>query len=135
MFLLSTLSIAFAFSSSAFASPTGLSSRDAPFKSSVVEKLNGPPAGWTKDDSIRIDKDVEMVKLRIHLVQQGMDKFHDMAMKVYLAIHCVFEGVFVSHRSVVDYFLLFGYLLPTGDLQGGKVQRHWSLPQEVAIGF
>jgi tripeptidyl-peptidase-1 len=82
MLLLTTISSALALLSFTFASPTGHSSRDIMFKSSLIEKLNGPPIGWTKDDTIKIDKDVEGVKLRIHLVQQGMDKFHDMAMRV-----------------------------------------------------
>jgi hypothetical protein len=82
MLLLGSIPAALAFSSFTLASPAGQSSRDTIFNSSVVEKLNGLPAGWKKADTIKIDKDVEGVKLRIHLVQQGMDKFHDMAMRV-----------------------------------------------------
>lgn len=50
----------------------------------VIEKLNAPPAGWYRDADIsaEIDKDALMMKLRIHLVHQDMDKFHDLATQV-----------------------------------------------------
>lgn len=66
----------------AFPSPGGNSRKDAGFKASVFEKLAGPPAGWVKDDGAKIDKSNSQVKLRIHLVQKGMDEFHDVAMQV-----------------------------------------------------
>jgi tripeptidyl-peptidase-1 len=80
MFLLNGLSVALALASSACAFPTV--GKDDSFKSSVVEKLTGPPAGWVKDDSIHLDKDDSMMRLRIHLVNQDMKKFHDFAMRV-----------------------------------------------------
>lgn len=78
--LFTSVSVVLGLSLSVFASPTG---KDVSFsKKSVVEKINGPPAGWARDESIQVDKDAEMVKLRIHLVQQGMSDFHELAMKV-----------------------------------------------------
>lgn len=77
--LFNSVSVVLGLSLSVFASPTG---KDVSFKRSVVEKINGPPAGWARDESIQVNKDVEMVKLRIHLVQQGMSEFHEMATKV-----------------------------------------------------
>ena len=76
MFFSSIISTALVLSASAIASPIG--------KVSVIEKLNGPPVGWAKDESIVLDRDAEGVKLRIHLVQQDMDKFHELAMDVCL---------------------------------------------------
>jgi tripeptidyl-peptidase-1 len=84
MFLFNTVSVLLALSSSANAFPTfgGVFHRDEPLKSSVFEKLTGPPAGWVKDETATIDKDASTVRLRFHLVQQDMSKFHDLAMKV-----------------------------------------------------
>ena len=48
----------------------------------VVESVPAPPAGWIRDEGAKLDKDSHMVKLRIHLSHQNMDKFHDMALKV-----------------------------------------------------
>jgi tripeptidyl-peptidase I len=84
MVSLKNLSVLLALSSSALTLPTSGndSGRDELFRSSIFEKLAGPPAGWVKDEGGQIDKDVLTVKLRIHLVQQDLDKFHDLAMKV-----------------------------------------------------
>ena len=83
MQLLNSLSVAFALSASALAFPLlSDSSKDVTFKSSIFEKLASPPAGWARDDAVQVDKDASTVKLRIHLVQQGMEDFHDLAMKV-----------------------------------------------------
>ena len=51
------------------------------FKSSVREKLVGPPTGWVEDEGVILDKS-SMMSLRIHLVHQDMDKFHELATKV-----------------------------------------------------
>lgn len=56
--------------------------------SSVVEKLSGPPAGWVRDESARIDKDGLQVRLRINLVQQDMQKFHELATNVSFSLEC-----------------------------------------------
>jgi tripeptidyl-peptidase-1 len=81
--LLKFFSGVLAFSLTAFASPAPgkYSSKNVSFKSSIREKLAGPPAGWVKDDSININKD-SMMSLRIHLVHQDMDKFHELATNV-----------------------------------------------------
>lgn len=100
MYFFSAVSVVLALSPSAFSSPTRHPKRDVSFKSSVVEKLNGPPVGWTKDDSTKVDKNVEMVKLRIHLVQQEMDKFHNMAMKIATPGDELYGGHVAQH--VID---------------------------------
>lgn len=84
MFFRTAISIALALSStgSAFSFFGSKSSRDVSFKMSVVESLAVPPAGWLLDDSTKFDKDTSTVTLRIHLVQQDMDKFHELAMNV-----------------------------------------------------
>lgn len=86
MFIPATLSVVFAIAFSASAFPA-LQRDEVDFSStSVAEKLNGPPAGWVQDDSIVFDKDASTVKLRIHLMRQGVDKFHDMAMNVSIHV-------------------------------------------------
>ncbi|KAN0089028.1 subtilisin-like protein [Hyaloscypha variabilis] len=57
-------------------------SRDVSFKTSIREKLAGPPTGWVQDPSANVDKN-SMMSLRIHLVHQDMDKFHELAMNLY----------------------------------------------------
>lgn len=76
--LLNIFSVALALSSTSFALPA----RDAPLKSSVREELAGPPAGWVKDESVKVNKETSTMSLMIHLVHQDMDKFHDLAMSV-----------------------------------------------------
>jgi len=53
-----------------------------PTNSVVVEKLEKPPAGWIQDESTKVDKDATSITLNIHLTNQGMDKFHELAMNV-----------------------------------------------------
>jgi len=82
MLFSSSLPVLLAIASSASAFPA-LWNREADFTaSSVVEKLSGPPAGWTQDDSITFDKDAATVQLRIHLIRQGVEKFSELAMNV-----------------------------------------------------
>jgi hypothetical protein len=52
------------------------------FSKAIVEKLEAAPPGWIKDSSVKLDKDSTSVTLRVHLVNQDMDKFHDLAMNV-----------------------------------------------------
>jgi len=82
MFFLRSFSSVIALSTACVALPTASNGID--FKSSVVEKLSNPPAGWVRDDSAKVDKDAASITLKIHLVNQGMDKFHDLAMNVSL---------------------------------------------------
>ena len=84
MLLLSGLSAATALFTACSALPT--IGRDVDFKSSVVEKLAGPPVGWTEDTSAKLHKDATSVTLKIHLVNQDMDKFHIRAMDVRLVL-------------------------------------------------
>ncbi|KAK6580446.1 hypothetical protein PZA11_007468 [Diplocarpon coronariae] len=74
------LPLALALASFSVAAPT--TSSDAPYQTHLVEKISGPPAGWTKADDAKLDKESHMVKLRIQLAHQGMDKFHEMATKI-----------------------------------------------------
>jgi tripeptidyl-peptidase I len=82
------LSLLLALSWPTFAFPTSENAArgSRTFKTSIFEKLNGPPAGWIKDEGANIDKDASMIRLRIHLVQQNMEKFHDLAAKVLQAV-------------------------------------------------
>lgn len=52
------------------------------FEKTVVEKLEAAPVGWLKDSSAKLDKDATSITLKVHLVNQDMDKFHDLAMNV-----------------------------------------------------
>jgi len=76
--LLSIFSAVLALSSTSFALPA----KDVSLKSSVREELAGPPAGWVKDESAKVNKETSTMSLMIHLVHQDMDKFHDLAMNV-----------------------------------------------------
>ena len=58
-----------------------------PTSSIVLEKIEGTPAGWTLDQSADVDRDATVMQLKIHLVNQGMDKFHKLAMDV--SLHCI----------------------------------------------
>jgi tripeptidyl-peptidase-1 len=72
-----------AFAAVGSSSPANAHSRnDETIKTSVVENIASPPSGWIKDTGAKLDKETHMVKLRIHLTHQDMDKFHDLAMKV-----------------------------------------------------
>lgn len=78
MLVLNTVASVFALSSLV----AGLPTTGSGLKSSVFEKLIGPPTGWVADQDAKVDKDASMIKLRIHLVQQDMQDFHDLAIKV-----------------------------------------------------
>jgi tripeptidyl-peptidase-1 len=76
--LLNIFSAVLALSSTSFALPA----KDASLKSIVREELAGPPAGWVKHESAKVNKETSTMSLMIHLVHQDMDKFHDLAMNV-----------------------------------------------------
>ena len=81
--LLRFFRVFFVLASTSFAFP-GIgkySSRDVSFKTSIRETLAGPPTGWVQDVSANIDKN-SMMSLRIHLVHQNIEKFHELAMDV-----------------------------------------------------
>lgn len=53
-----------------------------PTGNTVLEKVESGPAGWMLDNSAKIDRDGTFITLKIHLVNQEMDKFHKLAMDV-----------------------------------------------------
>lgn len=53
-----------------------------PTSSVVFEKVESSPAGWVLDKTIKVDKDATSITLKIHLVNQDMDKFHKLATDV-----------------------------------------------------
>ncbi|KAF8860253.1 subtilisin-like protein [Acephala macrosclerotiorum] len=58
--------------------------------SRTIEKIESAPVGWMKDESTQLDKDESLMKLRIHLVHQDMDKFHEMAMNIATPGHVLY---------------------------------------------
>lgn len=80
MFFRNPLFVLAALSSCVYSSTSGQET------SRTIEKIESAPAGWTKDESAKLDKDESLMKLRIHLVHQDMDKFHEMAMNVRMTI-------------------------------------------------
>lgn len=77
-----------ALSSTAFAIPS--SRENGMFKRSVRENLTSPPTGWVKDDSVEVAKETSMMSLRIHLVHQDMNKFHELVMNVRITVSLPF---------------------------------------------
>lgn len=76
-----------------FASPWSLSSQNAPsYVSGVVESLATPPRGWARDDTKFVDKDSALIKLRMHLVHQDMDKFYETALNIATPGHSMYGG-------------------------------------------
>lgn len=55
-------------------------------KSSIFEKISTPPPGWELDETVKLDKDASVMKLRLHLVQQNKDKFYELATNVSFVI-------------------------------------------------
>lgn len=89
MLLLNTLSAVVAVASSVAA----LNIPKESASGRLIEKLHGPPAGWAVDDSTPINKDSSMMKLRVQLVPQNMDKFHELAVNVRYLLYvqvCLF---------------------------------------------
>lgn len=70
------------------------------FKKDVVEKLNAAPTGWVKDASAKLDKDSTSITLKIHLVNQDMDKFHDLAMNIATPGHAQY-GKHLDHETIL----------------------------------
>ncbi|KAH6674693.1 peptidase S8/S53 domain-containing protein [Halenospora varia] len=88
-------------STSVFAKPPARwGSRDAAPKSTVYEKVAAPPVGWTQDKDQKLDKDATTIKLRIHLIQQDMDKFHEMALNIATPGHKLYGNHLSQH--VID---------------------------------
>jgi tripeptidyl-peptidase-1 len=78
MYILRTVSSLVILATACAARPTS----DAKLNKAVVEKLEGPPDGWVQDASVELDKDTTSITLKVHLVNQNMEKFHDLAMNV-----------------------------------------------------
>jgi len=82
--IFNTLPLVLALASTAHSFPVvgSLFSRSDAVETSVFEKIDGPPTGWVEDEDAVVDKDESMMRLRIHLVHQNMQDFHDVALRV-----------------------------------------------------
>jgi tripeptidyl-peptidase-1 len=78
MYVLRGLSTITILATACIARPTS----DVNFNKAVIEKLEAPPIGWVKDASVELDKDTTSITLKVHLVNQDMAKFHDLALNV-----------------------------------------------------
>lgn len=58
-----------------------------PTSNVVLEKIEDSPTGWVLDPSSDVDKDNTVISLKIHLTNQGMDEFHNLAMDVRALRH------------------------------------------------
>ncbi|PQE08270.1 tripeptidyl-peptidase 1 precursor protein [Rutstroemia sp. NJR-2017a BVV2] len=69
-------------------------------KSSIFEKISTPPPGWELDETVKLDKDASLMKLRLHLVQQNKDKFYELATNIATPGH----DLYLSHldQHVID---------------------------------
>lgn len=62
------------------------------YTTAVVESLTAPPRGWALDDTKDVDKDEAVIKLRMHLVHQDMDKFREVALNIATPGHSMYGG-------------------------------------------
>ncbi|KAJ4300820.1 hypothetical protein N0V90_002908 [Kalmusia sp. IMI 367209] len=76
-----------------------------PTSSVVFEKIESSPAGWVLDDSAKLDKDAASITLMVHLVNQGMDKFHKLAMDIATPGHA-------QYGNHLDYETILGMKSP-----------------------
>jgi tripeptidyl-peptidase-1 len=53
-----------------------------PANSVVLEKIESSPTGWTLDPAANEEKARTTLTLKIHLVNQGMNDFHKLALDV-----------------------------------------------------
>jgi hypothetical protein len=53
-----------------------------PTNSVVLEKIESSPSGWTLDPAANEDKESTTLTLKVHLVNQGMNDFHKLALDV-----------------------------------------------------
>ena len=83
MFVSKILSVVVALAAGSSAIPTfgWLTGKESATPTSIFESIPGPPSGWNKEN-IDFNKDEAKIELRIQLVHQYMDKFHEMAMNV-----------------------------------------------------
>jgi tripeptidyl-peptidase-1 len=107
MFIIKSLSAVAILVTGCVARPTS----GVDFNSAVFEKLNGAPVGWVKDSSAKLDKDATSITLKVHLVNQDMDKFHDLAMNVRLLL---------SHQSIQTHANIDAQIATPGHAQYGN---------------
>ncbi|ROW06737.1 hypothetical protein VMCG_04002 [Cytospora schulzeri] len=69
------------------------------YKNRVVESLTAPPRGWVKDESAYVDKDAAQIRLRMHLVNQDMDKFYELALSIATPGHHKY-GSHMSQKAI-----------------------------------
>lgn len=74
--------------------------KNVDFNKAVVEALDAAPTGWVKDASAKLDKDATSITLKIHLVNQDMDKFHDLAMNIATPGHAQY-GKHLDHETIL----------------------------------
>lgn len=82
MGLLHAASLLLALASTTLSFPTSGSQDVQKNSVVVVESLSAPPRGWVKNETQQVDKEASQIRLRMHLVHQDMDKFHEVAMNV-----------------------------------------------------
>lgn len=70
------------------------------FNKAIAEKLAAAPTGWVRDDSAKLDKDSTSITLKIHLVNQDMDKFHELAMNIATPGHAQY-GNHLDHETIL----------------------------------
>ncbi|KUI73558.1 Tripeptidyl-peptidase sed3 [Cytospora mali] len=101
MGLLKAASVLLALASTATSIPTWgnpFNSQDI-YKNSVVESLSAPPRGWVKDETKYVDKDDAKIRLRMHLVNQDMDKFYELALSIATPGHHKY-GSHMSQKAI-----------------------------------
>ncbi|KAI3393429.1 hypothetical protein diail_4265 [Diaporthe ilicicola] len=65
----------------------------------VVESLSAPPRGWVKNETQQVDKDADRIRLRMHLVNQDMDKFEELALNIATPGHHLY-GSHLSQQAI-----------------------------------
>ncbi|KAH6660927.1 peptidase S8/S53 domain-containing protein [Truncatella angustata] len=69
-------------------------------KTNIFESINAAPTRWAKQDIHEFSKDDATMELRIQLVHQDMDKFHELALNIATPGHTLY-GKHVS-QDVID---------------------------------
>ncbi|KAI0132691.1 peptidase S8/S53 domain-containing protein [Xylariales sp. AK1849] len=100
MFVSKLLSVvALVAGSSAFPTFGFSAAKESSTASSVFESIDNPPSGWVKEN-VEFDKDEATIALRIQLVHQDMNKFHELATNIATPGHELY-GKHVS-QDVID---------------------------------
>ncbi|KAJ0124761.1 hypothetical protein J7T55_006102 [Diaporthe amygdali] len=98
MGLIHAASVLLALASTAASFPAG-GSHDARKDTVVVESLSAPPRSWVKNETQQVDKDASQIRLRMHLVQQDMDKFQELALNIATPGHHLY-GSHLSQQAI-----------------------------------